>query len=153
MGNAYLAADQADLAKDSYEKALAAAKDKMPEARMALADLARSRRDWSGAIDLYKKALDEYMSSPERKAYALTQIGRIQEEQLGDRKDALDRYKAATAADASYPPPVFLVGRMLVNDRDRKRRELAASFLQKYLEMDKAGEFAAEANRLLAEKR
>lgn len=153
LGNAYLAADQADLAKDSYEKALAAAKDKMPEARMALADLARGRRDWSGAIDLYKKALDEYMSWPERKAYALTQIGRIQEEQLGDRKDALDRYKAATAADASYPPPVFLVGRMLVNDRDRKKRDIAASFLQKYLEMDKAGEFAAEANRLLAERR
>ncbi len=153
LGNAYLAAEQLDLAKDSYEKALVAAKDKMPEARMALADLARGRKDWTGAIDLYKKAVDEYLSSPERKAYALTQIGRIAEEQLGDRKEALERYKVASSADGTYPPPVFLIGRMFLEDKDKKKRDLAVTFLKKYLDMDGKGEFVAEANRLLAEKR
>jgi tetratricopeptide (TPR) repeat protein len=153
LGNAYAAAEQLDRAKESYEKALAAAKDKLPEARMSLADLARTRRDWTGALELYKKAVEEYLASPERKAYALTEIGRIQEEQFGDRKDALDRYKAATAADPTYAPPVFLVARMFQNDRDKKKREIASTFLQKYLEMAPKGEFAAEASRLLAERR
>ncbi len=153
LGNAYVAAEQFDQARESYEKALQAAKDKLPEARMSLADLARIRKDWAGAIELYKRAVDEYLSSPERKAYALTEIGRIQEEQLADRKDALDRYKAATAADPTYAPPVFLVARMFRDDKDKKKREIASTFLQKYLEMAPKGEFAGEAARLLSERR
>lgn len=148
LGHAHLALKEYDKAKEQYEKALAAANDKLPEARMALADLAHARREYPRALELYAKAINEYLTAPDRQAYGYTEMGRIAEAQ-GDRAKALDLYKKAGSIDQMYAPPYYFIGRMFIDDRDRSKRAQALKLYAEYLKLAPKGEYAEEVQRAL----
>jgi len=148
LGGAYTANRDFDKAKQTYQKALGLARDKLPEARMGLADLARDQRDFTKALELYEKAKDEYLTSIERQAYAYTEMGRIYEQQ-SERGKALEAYRKASETSADYPRPYFFVGRLLAEDRDKTNKQKGIEFLNQYLQLAPDGEYAAEAQKLV----
>ena len=112
LGDAHKASGDLQSAQAQYEKALVEAKDKLPEARMALADVARAKKDYAKATELYEKALTEYLTAPDRQAYAYTEMGRMAEEQ-GDAQKAVEMYKKAAGIEATYAPPYYFLGKNL----------------------------------------
>jgi tetratricopeptide (TPR) repeat protein len=153
LGDAQRADKDLNGAQASFEKALSLAKDKYPEARLALADVAREKKDWAKALDLYEKAKNEFLSSARKQAYALVEMGKILDVQQQNKKDALERYKAAANADSTYAPPLFLMSQFFIGDKDKTKRDTAYGLLEKCVELDPKGEYAEEAKRLLADKK
>ncbi len=148
-----------DEAKNAYEKVIATS-EKAPDARLALADIALSKKDYSKAIALYEKAREEFVersrdnliSSARKQSYSLTEIAKILEAR-GDRKAAFEKFRQAVRADSSYPPPVFNCGRILVADREKQNRDKGFTMLEQYLKFDPKGEYADEASRLIGGRR
>ncbi|MBI5546450.1 MAG: tetratricopeptide repeat protein, partial [Deltaproteobacteria bacterium] len=151
-GNAQRADKDLDGARATFEKAMGLAKGKLPEALLALAEIARDRKEYPKALELFEKAKNESLSSAKNQAYALTEMGKIVEEQ-GDKKGALDRFKAAAGADASFAPPLYLMAKLFVTSKDKEQRSTAYQLLEKYLELDPKGEYAEDAKRLLEERK
>jgi tetratricopeptide (TPR) repeat protein len=159
LGDILRTENRLDEAKNAYEKAIAAF-EKAPDARLALADIALSKKDYSKAIVLYEKAREEFVersrddliSSARKQSYLLTEIAKMLEAR-GDRKAAFEKFRQAVRVDPSYPPPVFNCGRILVADKDKQNRDKGFTMLEQYLKFDPKGEYADEASRLIGERR
>ena len=153
LGDCQRAAEDFDGARSTYEKALSVGKGKAPDATLGIAETYKSKKDWNKALEFFEKAKNEFMLSAKKQAYCLTEMGKIIEDQQNDKKKALDTYKAAQGADASYPPPYFLIAKFFALDKDPAKRETAYTLLEKYLEYDPKGEYAEKAKEFLKDRK
>jgi tetratricopeptide (TPR) repeat protein len=142
LGEAYRQNGDLEKARDTWQKALALGDDL--DAHIGLA------RYWSAKGDAEKERV-EYKSVSEKAlgtnlAEADTELGRLALAQ-GDAAAASEYFSRAFKASAQYAPPYFFAGRMLV--QDRARRKEGQQVLVQYLKLAPTGPFASEARKLV----
>ncbi|HEY3449080.1 MAG TPA: tetratricopeptide repeat protein [Myxococcales bacterium] len=152
LGDCQRAAEDLDGARATYEKAVSIAKgNKWPEATLAMAYIARSKKDFAKATELFEKAKNDFMLSTRKQAECLTAQGEILEEQE-KRKEALEKYKAAAGADATYGPVYWRLAKMFASETDRRQRSQAFPLCDEYLKYEPKGANAADCQKILTER-
>ena len=152
LGDCQKAADDLDGARTSFEKAITVAKgNRWPDATLALAQIARAKRDQPKALELFEKAKNEFMLSTRKQAECLTAMGEILEEQ-GKRVEALEKYKLAASADGTYGPVYWQLAKMFWSEKEREKRKPAFDLCDEYLKYEPKGAQAEECRKILNER-
>jgi cellulose synthase operon protein C len=142
LGEAYRQNGDLEKARDTWQKTLALADDL--DAHLGLA------RYWAVKGDAEKERA-EYKAVSEKAlganlAEADTELGRLALAK-GDAAAASEYFTRAFKASAQYAPPYFFLGRLLVQDRPRRKE--GQQLLAQYLKLAPAGPMAPEAARLV----
>lgn len=150
LGDAFARNGEADKAKANYEKAIGLEPNaRHPDARFALAEMARKAKDWAKANELYERAAGDYQGQNLRIADTWLAAAQMQEEKGEDANVVLETYGKALSAETNYPLPYFLVGKFLAPNK--KAKDKAKEALAKYLELAPKGQYAGEAQKLVAQ--
>jgi tetratricopeptide (TPR) repeat protein len=135
-----------DEALAQYSRALSDPKARNPEARLAMGNIYRERKEYPKAVQALEKSAQEFIGQPGKLAAAYSELGRVFEEK-GDRAKADEVFQKALAADEEYSPAYFHYARFLSSDT--RQASKAKTTAQEYLKRDPRGEFATEAQRLV----
>jgi tetratricopeptide (TPR) repeat protein len=146
LGNAYRRQGKLDEALAQYSRALSDPKARNPEARLAMGNIYRERKEYPKAVQALEKSAQEFIGQPGKLAAAYSELGRVYEEK-GDRAKADEVFQKALAADEEYSPAYFHYARFLSSDT--RQASKAKTTAQEYLKRDPRGEFATEAQRLV----
>ncbi len=129
--------DDAARAIESYQAIL----DEVGATTEVLAALARlyfKAERWDELGDIYERQADTLEDEVERLA-ALTNLGKLRSEHLGDVPGALDAYRRALSVDMAHEPSRAALALLLDHDDDQARME-AAEILHPIYEADGAHE-------------
>ena len=146
LGDAYLEAGDAQKAQETYEKAIKTdPKAQMPQARLALAEMARRSKDYGKAGELYAKAEQEFGNNTGKVAEVLADEALLAQDKGEDKGKVMDLLKKSNQADQNYAPTYIFMARLLGSDKHQRAavRQLGAQ----YLKLDPKGSYAAEAQR------
>lgn len=146
LGDVYRRAKKPDDALAAYTRAISDPKAKNPEARLALGELYKDRREYPKAQEQLTKAAQEFYGQPTKVAETYALLGQVLEAQ-GQRDKAKDIYEKGMNADPDYAPGYYFYARFLSNG-DRREARKARSAAAEYLRRDPHGPYAAEAQRL-----
>ncbi|HUB10173.1 MAG TPA: tetratricopeptide repeat protein [Myxococcales bacterium] len=142
LGEALQRTGDAEHAREQWQAATA----RDPDNADALYDLAHY---WAAKTDAAKaktawQAVAQHTDG-QRLAEADTELGRLALAR-GDAPAAQDLFARALSASASYAPPYFFAGQLLL--RDRAKRRDGKKLMGEYLRLAPGGAFAAEARHL-----
>ena len=151
LGDAYAKSGDAKAAAVQYEKAINLdPKAAMPDARLALAELARKDKNYGKAMELYDRAIQDYANNTMKVAEVYDDEALLAQER-GDPKDkVLDLLKQSNKADPNFPPTYIQMARLLASDRTQKAAVKACG--EQYLHLDPKGPYVDEAKRWAAVK-
>jgi tetratricopeptide (TPR) repeat protein len=146
LGNAYRRQGKLEEALAQYSRAVSDPKARNPDARLAMGNIYRERKEYSKAAEALEKAVQEFIGQPSKIAAAYSELGRTYEEK-GDRAKADEIYQKALNTDEQYSPAYYYYARFLASDSHQASK--ARTTAQEYLKRDPRGEFAAEAQRMV----
>jgi tetratricopeptide (TPR) repeat protein len=147
LGDAHRKMGSIDEAIAAYEKSIAAAGAKNPDAKTALGAIYRERKDFAKAQELLDKAAQESLGQASKLAAAKIELAQLLEAK-NERSKAEEVYAQALTVAPDYAPAYFFYARALAaSGKDVKARATA----QEYLKRDPKGEYAADAQRLLGQ--
>jgi tetratricopeptide (TPR) repeat protein len=146
LGDAYQKSGDARNAQTQYEKAINLdPKAAMPDARLALGEMARKDKNFGKALEQYERAAQDYGNNTLKVAEVLADEALLSEER-GDPKDKQeDLLKKSNAADQNYAPTYIYMARLYAADKTKKA--LLKQLGEQYLKLDPKGPLAAEAQR------
>lgn len=148
LGQAQFRQKKMDAAQGTLEKAISDSRTRNPEARFFLGKIYRDhKRDVVKAIELLKKAGEEYITDPTMASVAFDELA-IAFEQKGDKDSARATYEKALNADKENPAPYCHYARFL--SKDPKERERTKAVAQGYLQLGQRDSCTEEMQRLSA---
>lgn len=146
LGDVYRRENKLDDALAAFTRAIADPKAKNPDARLAMGEILKDRREYAKAQEQLEKAAQEFLGQPTKVAEAYAALGQVLEAK-GERQKADEIFQKALNADPDDAKGYFYYARFLANG-DRRDARKARSFAHEYLKREPHGEFAAEAQRL-----
>lgn len=150
LGDAYRGEGDRDKARAEYEKAAAA---RAPDARLALARMARDEKRFPEAIAEYEKAAREFGDTGgEGAAQAWSEAAEVEAQRGGDAARISEFYRKALAVDPTSCPALWALGRERLARSEKDQRDLGRQMLQDYVRVCPKGSHAAEASRLSGAK-
>ena len=151
LGDALRADGRPDLARAEYEKALAS---RFPDARLALARLAREQKNLSEALAEYERAAKEYgETGTDGAAQAWAEAAEVEAQRDPASPRVAELYRKALAADPSSCPALWALGRERAARGERDQKELGRQMLQDYVRLCPRGAHVGEASQLAAAAR
>lgn len=135
-----------DAARETLDKAVADPKTRNPEARFLLGKIYRDeKKDLGRAIELLKKAGEEYFSDPALASQAFDELAAAFELK-GDKDSARATYEKSLNADKDNAAPYCHYARLLA--KDAREREQAKALAQAFLKLAPKDPCAEEMQRL-----
>ena len=135
-----------DAARETLEKAISDTKTRNPEARYLLGKIYRDdKKDLPKAIELLKKAGEEYFADPAMASVAFDELAGTYELK-GDKDSARATYEKALNADKDNPAPYCHYARLL--SKDPKEKELTKTIAQQFLKLAPRDPCADEMQKL-----
>jgi tetratricopeptide (TPR) repeat protein len=151
LGDALRADGRPDLARAEYEKALAS---RFPDARLALARLAREQKNLPEALAEYEKAAKEYgETGTDGAAQAWAEAAEVEAQRDPASPRVSELYRKALAVDPSSCPALWALGRERAARSEKDQKELGRQMLLDYVRLCPRGAHAAEASQLAAAAR
>ena len=151
LGDAYRADGRPDLARTEYERALAS---RFPDARLAVARLAREQKNLPEAIAEYERAAKEYgETGTDGAAVAWAEAAEVEVQRDPASARAAELYKKALAVDPSSCPALWALGRERASRPEKDQKDLGRQMLQDYVRLCPRAPHAAEASQLVAATR
>jgi tetratricopeptide (TPR) repeat protein len=150
LGDAYRADGRPDLARAEYDRALAS---RFPDARLAVARLAREQKNLPEALAEYEKAAREYgESGTDGAAVAWAEMAEVESQRDPASQKVAELYKKALAVDPGSCPALWALGRERAGRPEKDQRDLGRQMLQDYVRLCPRAPHASEASQLLAVK-
>ncbi len=132
LGQVQFRQKKMDAARDTLEKAISDTKTRNPEARFLLGKIYRDdKKDLPKAIEMLKKAAEEYFADPSMASIAYDDLGATYELK-GDKDGADSAYSRALNADKENAGAYCHYARLLAKDPKQKdlMKKIASEFLR-----------------------
>ncbi|MBS2029154.1 MAG: tetratricopeptide repeat protein [Deltaproteobacteria bacterium] len=151
LGDAYQKAGDTKNAASQYEKAINLdPKAQMPDARLALAELARKDKNFGKAMELYERAATDYGNNTMKVAEVYDDEALLAIDRNDPKDKQLELLKKSNQADPNFANTYIQMARLLATDKSQKATVKACG--EQYLKLDPKGPYAEEAKRWAAIK-